>query len=207
MAAQASRRDHHYDQPAVDHALRRIRMSEDADGGFSMIVTMLSLVIGALLVALLLGKTLGSSTTSSTSITNAPGVAEADGLQAKQSLSIGLTAAAAAAAAASGGYATLTSTDLSQANPSIHFVAGPSAGASTVSVATTAGGGGGSITMAAHASDGTCWLVWKPDQGATWYGAQSDLASCTAPAISSPPTPDPVSSSTIGWQQGSFPSP
>jgi hypothetical protein len=184
---------------------RRIRRSEDVDGGFSMIVTMVSLVIGALLVALLLGKTLGSSSTSNTSITNAPGVSEADGLEAKQSLSIGLTAAA-TAAAASGGYATLTSTDLSQANPSIHFVAGPSAGASTVSVAVTPAGDG-SITMAADAADRTCWLVWKPDQGATWYGAQSDLASCTAPAISSPPTPEPVSSSTIGWKQGSFPNP
>ena len=179
-----------------------------------MIATMLAMVIGALLVALLLGKTLGSSTTSSTSISNAPGVAEADSLQAQQSLSTGLTAAA-TAAAASGGYATLTSADLSQANPSIHFVTGPSTSSSTVSMATTAtggtggggGGGGSSITMAAHASDGTCWLVWKSDQGATWYGAQSNLATCTAPAISSPPTPEPVSSSTIGWQQGSFPNP
>lgn len=186
-----------------------IRRSEDADGGFTVIATMLSLVIGALLVALLLGKTLGSSTTSSTSIDNAPGVSEADSLQAKQSLSVGLTAAA-TAAAASGGYATLTSADLSQANPSIHFVMGPSASSSTVSVATTAtggGDGGGSLTMAAHASDGTCWLVWRSDQGATWYGAQSALASCTAPAISSPPTPGPASPSTIGWQQGSFPNP
>jgi hypothetical protein len=185
-----------------------IGISEDPDGGFSMIVTMLSLVIGALLVALLLGKTLGSSATSSTSITNAPGVSEADGLQAKQSLSIGLTAAA-TAAATNGGYATLTSADLSQANPSVHFVTGPSTNSSTVSIATVAAGssdGGGSITMAVHASGGTCWLVWKADQGATWYGAQSGLASCIAPAISSPPTPGPVSSSTIGWQQGSFPS-
>jgi hypothetical protein len=184
-------------------------MSEDADEGFSMIVTMLSLVIGAVLVALLLGKTLGSSTTSGTSITNAPGVSEADSLQAKQSLSIGLTAAV-TAATASGGFATVTSADLSQANPSIHFVTGPSASPSTVSVATAAtggGDGGGSITMAAHAADGTCWLVWKSDQGATWYGAQSDLASCTAPVLSSSPTPEPVSSSTIGWQQGSFPNP
>jgi len=187
-----------------------IGKSENADGGFTMVATMLSMVIGALLVALLLGKTLGSSSTSSTSISNAPGISEADSLQAQQSLSTGLTAAA-TAAAASGGYATLTSADLSQANPSIHFVTGPSAGSSTVSVATTAagggeGGGGGSITMAARASDGTCWLVWR-SQSATWYGAQSNLASCTAPAISSPPTPEPVSPSTIGWQQGSFPNP
>jgi hypothetical protein len=190
-----------------------IGKSENADGGFTMVATMLSMVIGALLVALLLGKTLGSSSTSSTSISNAPGITEADSLQAQQSLSTGLTAAA-TAAAASGGYATLTGADLSQANPSIHFVTGPSAGSSMVSVATTAagggegeGGGGGSITMAAHASDGTCWLVWRSEQGATWYGAQSNLANCTAPAISSSPTPEPVSPSTIGWQQGSFPNP
>src|ERR1700722_9176723 len=149
----------------------RSGMSEDTDDGFSMVVTMLSLVIGALLVALLLGKTLGSGATSGTSIANAPGVSEADGLQAKQSLTTGLTAAA-TEAIASGGYATVTAADLSQANPSIHFVAGPSASSSTVSVATAAtGGGDGSITMAAHASDGICWLVWRADQRATWYGA------------------------------------
>ena len=67
------------------------------------------------------------------------------------------------------------------------------------------GDGGGSITLADRSTDGTCWLAWKAAGGTTWYGAETGLASCTAPAISSTPLPGPVSSSSIGWKQGSFP--
>ena len=136
------------------------------DAGFSMIATMLSLVATALLVALLLGTTLHSGNKANTSISNAPGVAEANGLQAQQALSTALSAAT-TAAAGSGGYGTLTPSALSASESSITFVAGPTWAASVVSVATEPdtpggliGGPSGSITLA-RASDGTCWLIWK----------------------------------------------
>ena len=65
--------------------------------------------------------------------------------------------------------------------------------------------GSGTVTLAARSSDGTCWLVWKGDGTATWYGAQTGLGSCTAPALTSAPSAGAVTSSRIGWQQGSFP--
>jgi hypothetical protein len=65
--------------------------------------------------------------------------------------------------------------------------------------------GSGAITLADRATNGTCWLIWKSAGGSAWYGAQTRQASCTAPAIDSAPSPGPVSSSTIGWQEGSFP--
>ncbi len=180
------------------------------DAGFSMIATVLSMVATALLVAILLGTTLHSGGNSDTSVSNAPGVAEAEGLQAQQSLTTGMSTAA--AAASTGGYAAITPSALSASNPSISFVAGASSSPSVVSVAVSPGqgtgfdgGSGGSVTMASRSGDGVCWLTWKSANSPTWYGAQSGLASCTAPAIASAPSPGPVSSTAIGWQQGSFP--
>ncbi len=184
-----------------------------SDDGFSMVATVLSLGATALLVALLLGSTLHSGSTSSSRVANAPGVAEADSVQAKQALSTGLTAAD-AAAIQSGGYGSLTPGELSASEPSVTFVAGPSSNASTVSVALgqgqpgpSTGGPGGSITLAARSSNGICWLIWKGGVAGTWYGAQTGLSSCTAPALTTAPSPGPVSSATIGWQQGGFPEP
>ncbi|MGH3578261.1 MAG: hypothetical protein ACRDU0_11980 [Mycobacterium sp.] len=175
------------------------------DSGFSMIATVLSLAAAALLVALLLGSTLHSGGTSGTSVSNAPGVARSDNLAAQQALSTGLSSAA-AAASNSGGLGSVDLSTLSASNPSITFVPGPSVNASTVSVTvSTDGNGGGTVTMSDRSSDGTCWLVWRSDAGATWYGAQTGSASCAAPAIASPPPPGPVSSSSIGWQPGGFP--
>lgn len=71
-----------------------------------------------------------------------------------------------------------------------------------------ASGGGAdssSVTLASRSTSGTCWLAWKAAGSATWYGAQTHLSSCAAPALSSAPTPGPVTSSSIGWKQGSFP--
>jgi hypothetical protein len=81
------------------------------------------------------------------------------------------------------------------------------AGAGSSDGAGLGGGGGvsGTVTLAARSSDGVCWLVWKGQGSGSWYGAQTGLASCTAPALSSAPSPGPVSSSGIGWQEGSFP--
>jgi hypothetical protein len=68
-------------------------------------------------------------------------------------------------------------------------------------------GTGGSVTLADRSTGGTCWLVWKSAGAATWYGAQTDQPSCTAPALASVPAAGPVSSTSIGWQEGSFPAP
>lgn len=178
--------------------------------GFSMIATVLSLVATALLVAILLSTTLHSGSSSNASISNAPGVAEADGLQAQQALSTGLSAASTAAAGA-GGYGAITPSELSGSEPSVTFVAGPSSNSSTISIAVSpgqaeeaTGGPTGSITLADRSADGTCWLVWKSAE-ATWYGAQTKLSSCTAPVIAAAPSAGSVSSSSIGWAQGTFP--
>lgn len=69
------------------------------------------------------------------------------------------------------------------------------------------GAGGGSVTLADRSAGGTCWLVWKSAGAPTWYGAQTDQPSCTAPALASVPAAGPVSSTSIGWQEGSFPAP
>ncbi|MGO8872226.1 MAG: hypothetical protein ACLQPH_12655 [Acidimicrobiales bacterium] len=180
------------------------------DAGMSMVVTVLSMMATAVLVALLLGTMLDSSSGSSSKqgIDNAPGVAMATGEQAQQSLQTGLSTAASAAGAA-GGLGSVDAAQLSAANPSITFVNGPSTDATTVSVAVAPGPGGeaGSITLAARASDGTCWLVWSSAGSATWFGAQTGLSSCTAPQLATAPTPGPVSSTAIGWNSGSFPQP
>ncbi len=177
-----------------------------------MIATVLSLVATALLVAILLSTTLHSGGSSNASISNAPGVAQADALQAQQTLSTALSDVSTAAAGA-GGYGSITPSELSGSEPSDTFVAGPSSSSSTVSVAVSPGqpegamgGPSGSITLADRSADGTCWLLWK-SAGATWYGAQTQLSSCTAPALATAPAPGPVSSSSIGWAQGTFPSP
>ncbi len=166
-------------------------------------VIVLTLLVTAALTAILLGATLNSNSGahSSTSVSNAPGVAIATDLQAKQSLSQGLTAAA-TAISSQGGDGTLDASSLSAADPSVSFVNGPSSSPTTVSVATA----GGAVTLADRSSDGTCWLVWRGGSGPAWYGAQTGLSGCTAPSLVGTPVPGPVSSSAIGWQQGSFPS-
>jgi hypothetical protein len=184
------------------------RGKDAGDDGFSVVVSMLGLVVTALLVALLLGSALHSGGTAGTGVSRAPQVARADAVQAQQTLATALSTAVAAATAA-GGYGSLTAAGLSSADPGVTFVAGPSSDPSTVSVAiTTAGPGGvpgGSITLADRSPDGTCWLVWRGDGAGTWYGAQTALAACMAPTVTSVPDPGPVSSARIGWQQAGFP--
>jgi hypothetical protein len=131
----------------------------------------------------------------------------ADAVQAQQSLSTGLHAAEDASAAA-GGFASINAATLSAAEPSVTFASGPSTGPTLVSVATGATPGGtGSVTLADRSSDGTCWVVWSSSSSAIWYGAETGQSSCTAPALSEPPSPGPVTGSAIGWQAGSFPAP
>jgi hypothetical protein len=149
-----------------------------------------------------------------------PEVALAESVQAQQSLSNALDAASGLGAGDGGSMAGLGdsgvggTTDtgaaadiarLSAAEPSLTFVSGPTTSATTVSVAedpSTAG----AVTLATRSAGGVCWLVWHAPGTVTWYGAQTHLASCSAPALGSPPNPGPVSSTAIGWQTGSFPS-
>jgi hypothetical protein len=70
-----------------------------------------------------------------------------------------------------------------------------------------AGTADGTVTLSARSSNGTCWLEWQGAGSATWFGAQTDQSSCTAPALMSAPSPGTVTSSSIGWQLGSFPAP
>ena len=173
-----------------------------ADAGFSIVATMLSLLVSAILVALVLTSTLGSHGQSKPGIANAPGVGLADNVQAQQALSISVTAATTAEAASGGDYSTVTVSILSAANPSITYMDGPSTSSSVISVANSASGGG--ITMVVRASSGICWLVWA-GSGGTWYGAQTNQTSCTAPPLNSAPTASAVSSTAIGWRHGGFP--
>ncbi len=170
-----------------------------------MLVTVISLLVTAALVALAIGATLGNGHSTSPGLTGSPGVSGADNVTAQQALSDSLTAAD--AAAVGGGLASLTPSALEGAVPSLTYVSGPSTNSSTVSIAIASGAvsGGGSITFAVRAATDTCWLVWKGASGATWYGAQTGLSSCTAPALAASPQPTPVSSASIGWQQGGFP--
>jgi hypothetical protein len=82
---------------------------------------------------------------------------------------------------------------------------GAAIGGAGAAGADAGGAESGSVTLASHSTSGTCWLAWKAAGSATWYGAQTHLSSCAAPALSSAPAPGPVTSSSIGWQLGSFP--
>lgn len=124
------------------------------EGGFSTIATVLVLLIVAGGGALLLGTTLGSGNgTSSPGSSSGPGVAQADRVQAQQSLSTGLEAAQTAAETA-GGLSAVSPSALESSDPSITFVDGPSSGPTTVSVAVSdtsaspSGGNGGSDGVA-----------------------------------------------------------
>jgi hypothetical protein len=173
----------------------------DTDAGFTMVATMASLVVTAALVALVLTSTLSSHGQSQPDIANAPGVGLADNLQAQQALSTSLTAAT-TATGGTGDYSAVTAGMLSAADPSITYVNGPSSSSSVVSVATSSSSG--SITLVVRAASRTCWVVWA-GAGGSWYGAQTNQASCTAPSLDAAPLSSPVSSTAIGWQRNSFP--
>ena len=183
--------------PAGPRSARRRR----DDAGLSMVVTLAGLVIVALLVLVGLKSTFGSGTSSGSSV-HQP-VSAADDAQAQQSLATALTTAA-TLTAASGSYVGLDASALQAAEPTVTFVDGPSTGPDTVSVASTSDGSG-SITLAARASGGTCWFAWRSSQTGTWYGAQTGGGACAAQPIEPTPNPGAVSTTSIGWQQGSFP--
>ena len=163
---------------------------------------MAGMVITAALVALVLTATLSSSHgTPQPGVANAPGVGLADNLQAQQTLSTSLTSAT-SSAGGTGDFSAVTADVLSAANPSITYVEGPSSSSSVVSVATSTTSG--SVTLVARAAGGTCWVVWA-GSGGTWYGAQTNPTSCTAPSLDTTPMASPVSATAIGWQRNGFP--
>lgn len=180
---------------------RRSRHHRRDDAGLSMVVTLAGLVIVALLVLVGLKSTLGSGSTTGSSA-HQP-VAAADDAQAQQSLSTALTTAA-TLTAASGTYVGLDASALQAAEPTITFVDGASTGPGTVSVAAMSDGSG-SVTLAARDTGGTCWFAWRSAQAGTWYGAQTGGGTCAAEPIGAAPDPGAVSTTSIGWQQASFP--
>jgi hypothetical protein len=195
------------------------------DTGFSMVVVAISMVVVAALVLFAAKATLGTSGSSNDSVSGNPEVALAESVQAQQSLSTALDAASGlgAGGGGGGGGGSIAGLDqsgvggaaetgaaadiarLSTAEPSLTFVSGPTTSPTTVSVAEDPSTPG-AVTLATRSAGGVCWLVWHAPGTVTWYGAQTHLASCSAPALGSPPNPGPVSSTAIGWQTGSFPS-
>ncbi|MGO9343237.1 MAG: hypothetical protein ACLP6E_12080 [Acidimicrobiales bacterium] len=130
--------------------------------------------------------------------------------------------------ATTSGYSGITAQSLEFDEPSLDFTSGASTNNTTVSVAASPGtasgvgqlpvqgtGGtgtssGGSVTLASYSDStsgtGSCLFIWMTS-GSTWYGAEEDQTSCRATALSQPPSPGSPSPSTIGWAQGSYPSP
>jgi hypothetical protein len=171
------------------------------DAGLSMLVTVISLLLSALLVLLVLKATITTGTGTGTASAPSAQVALADATEAQQNLATGLSTAR---SAADGGLASVDPSALESADPNLTFTSGPSTAPGTLSVDSSPGG---AVTLAARASDGTCWDVWSSTTGGTWYGAQTGQASCPAADPTSAPTAGPVSSYAVGWQQGSFPAP
>jgi hypothetical protein len=104
------------------------------------------------------------------------------------------------AGAAVGDPGALSPGALQSASPGVTVTAGPSDGPRTASLAS----GGSSATLAVASGTGNCWYAWLGPSG-TWYGAETGQHGCQAVALTAV-APGPVSSSAIGWQEGSFPS-
>jgi hypothetical protein len=167
------------------------------DRGLSMLVTAISLLVTALLVLLVLKAT--GVTGSGTSATPTQSAALADDTQAQQNLSQGLSTLQ---QTDPGGQGSVNAAALQAANPSVTYTSDASSNPSTISVTPQSDG---AVALADRSTDGTCWVVWWSPTTGTWFGAQSTQSSCTAPSLPGTPTAGPVSSSTIGWQQGKFP--
>ena len=191
--------DTEVDMAARPHPVHR-SLRSTGDSGLSTVVTAVSLLVSALLILLVVKATVGSGAGSSSASSTPQPVAVADVGLAQQNLAGALATLQQVDA---GGQGSVDAASLQAADPSLTFVSGPSSGPSTMSV--TPGTDGASVTLADRSSDGTCWLVWWSATAGTWYGAQTSQPSCTAPSISGPPTPGPVSSAAIGWSQASFP--
>jgi hypothetical protein len=173
------------------------------DGGLSMIATLISMVGVALLVLIAAKATLGSSSSGSAPNAVDQPVAAAEAGQAQQALSTALGAVT-SASGATGSFVGVDAATLGAAEPSLQFTDGASTGPGAVSVAAT-DDGSGAVTLAVRATGGTCWFAWRAPDSTTWYGAQTGGDTCVALPIEPTPTAGAVSSSSIGWSPGSFP--
>jgi hypothetical protein len=181
-----------------NEAWSRPRKSGPDDRGLSLVVTAISLLVTALL-ALLVLKATGVSG-SGTPAAPSQSVSLADATQAQQNLTQGVSALQQTDA---GGQGSVDAPALQSADPSVTFTSGASSSPSTISV--TPQSDGSSVVLADRSSDGNCWVVWWSPTASTWFGVQTGQASCTAPNLPGTPASAAPSSSTIGWQQGSFP--
>lgn len=170
------------------------------DQGLSLLVVAFGLIVTALLVLWVAKATLSSGSGSPFHGSD-QSAADADAIRAQQNLSTALTSVRLAAA---GGEGIPNASALQAAEPAMTFTSEASTSPGTISVATTTDGTG--TALAARSSNATCWIMWWAPTGGTWFGAQTGQASCTAPVLDSAPIPSPVTSTSIGWQQGIFPS-
>lgn len=173
------------------------------DQGLSMIATMISMVGVALLVLIAAKATFGASSPGSVAKSVDQPLSAAEATQAQQALATALGAVT-AASGASGTLVGIDAAALSASEPSLQFTDGASTGPGSVSVAATSDGPG-AVTLAARSSDGSCWFAWRAPDSGTWYGARTGGGPCAAQPIESTPTPGVVSSSVIGWAEGTFP--
>jgi hypothetical protein len=173
--------------------------SRDFESGFGMVGVALSLLVVALL-SVGAAAAFGGGTNST-----APGGSSALGsdvrsaydTQAQSNLSSTMQDVR-GAVVANGGASGL---DLGQFGVSTDSSSGP--GSVSGAVADTSDGSG-AVTLATSSKSGTCWFIWFSGSS-TFYGAEPDATSCTAPALAAAPTPGSPAPGGIGWQAGSFP--
>ncbi len=198
------------------------RRASGAGTGFGMIGLVLSLAVvavgGAIGGTFLLG---GSGSNNGLSANGSPANRAYD-IAAESTLETAQSAVETVVTTV--GYSGITVQSLAFDEPSVDFTSGASNSNTTVSVASSQGGSangggglgdmgttsGGSVTLATFSNSasgsGSCLFVWMTS-GSTWFGAEVDQTSCTAPSLSQAPQSATPSSSSIGWTQGSFPNP
>lgn len=60
------------------------------------------------------------------------------------------------------------------------------------------------VVLVVRSASGTCWYVWT-DGTVPWYGAETNQRGCTAGQATGHPVAGPVSSTVIGWAEGTYP--
>ena len=210
------------------------RMRGNEEGQVGVLALVLSLLIVGLLTAIVLGTTLGNGsngTSGNPDVGLAGDVQAKTNLSqavsaAQQALAAGGGVSEASLSAADPALQYTSGASTAPNVISVATAAGsagtggaiPGAGGVTVPGAggvTVPGAGGGAlpgasatggsaVVLAVQRRPGNCWFAYLGG-GAVWNGEQTGQSSCTAPALSSPPTAGAVSSSAIGWQQGAPP--
>jgi hypothetical protein len=161
------------------------------DGQLSMVGVVIALAVVGMLSAVGLTVFLtGGGNPQGSSGPQGAGIATADDVYAKSSLSQAQTAASTSGVLS--GYGGDTASALSSSDPSLNFTAGPSGSSGTVSVAPSSGEGPGgaaspgSVMLSAYSKTGTCWYVWL-GSGGPLYAAVKGRSSCQAvPEASAP---------------------